>query len=107
MKKVILFFMAVFALSACGSRQVKILDGQWTSMKQMNPPDASMTLVSVGAVESEFCMNAWSGSFGLMDEAVKGVEAKYSVDYIKNPSFLQTIGRPCVVVSGEGYRIKR
>ncbi len=105
MKKLILLLALPLSLGACAARTVKVLDGSWTSMKHPMPPAPSEKLTRVSNVETEFCLSSWSGSFGLMDEAVKKAEAQYEIDYIKYPAFTQTIGQSCVQVSGEGYRI--
>lgn len=69
------------------------------------PPSAEDKLTKVGNVSEEYCLKSWSGSFGLMDEAVKLAESKNQIDYIKFPSFTRTEGQSCVQVSGEGYRV--
>ncbi|MBK9321604.1 MAG: hypothetical protein IPM97_01370 [Bdellovibrionaceae bacterium] len=107
MKNLILMMFLMLSLTACAGRSVKILDANWASMKHSMPPSPKDKLVAVTNVNMEYCMEAWSGSFGLMDEVVKKVELNYNIDYIKYPSFTQTQGRPCVQVSGEGYRVAR
>lgn len=107
MKNLIITLFVLLFVSACGSRQVKLLDATWVSMKNGMPPDPKDNLVRVNHVSEEYCMTSWSGSFGLMDEAVKKVESKYQVDYIKYPSFIQEYGTNCVTVSGEGYKINK
>lgn len=99
--------MILFSLmmTACASRTVKVLDATWVSMKNPMPPSTSAKLVKVGKVSEEYCLKAWSGSFGLMDEAVKQAESKNQIDYIKYPSFTKSEGSSCVQVSGEGYRV--
>jgi hypothetical protein len=69
------------------------------------PPSSKDKLVKVINVAEEYCVKSWSGSYGMMDEAVKQAEAKNQIDYIKYPSFTQTQGTSCVQVSGEGYRV--
>jgi hypothetical protein len=105
MKNIILMLIAVFALSACGSRTVKVLDANWTSMKHAMPPAPGAKLMKIANVQTEYCLNSWSGSFGLMDEAVKKAENDYNIDYVKYPAFTQTVGQFCVQLAGEGYRI--
>lgn len=107
MKNLILVLFVMFSMSACSSKTVKLLDASWVSMKNTMPPSPKDNLVRVSAVSEEYCMESWSGTYGLMDEVVKKVEAKYQVDYIKYPSFTQTFGQHCVQVSGEGYRVAR
>lgn len=103
--KISYLFLITLMLSACASRTVKVLDATWTSMKHPMPPSSKEKLIKVNNVAEEYCLKAWSGSFGLMDEAVKQAEAKNQIDYIKYPSFTMTEGTSCVQVSGEGYRI--
>jgi hypothetical protein len=101
-----LFLIAMcLMLSACAGRTVKVLDATWVSMKHPMPPTSKDKLVKVGSISEEYCVKSWSGSFGLMDEVVKQAEAKQQVDYVKYPSFTQTVGQPCVQLSGEGYRV--
>jgi hypothetical protein len=107
MKKLISLALMMFAVSACGTRNVKVLDANWTSMKHPMPPSANQKLVHVSKVQTEYCLESWSGSFGLMDEAVKKAETQYEIDYIKYPAFSQTVGKSCVQISGEGYRVVR
>lgn len=108
MKKIISLFAIVFMLSACASRSIKILDAEWTSMKHKSPPSTAQKLSPVRAVSINYCVDSWSGNYGLMDEAVIKAEAQYDLDYIKNPAFTQTQGKPnCMQLSGEGYRIAR
>jgi len=104
MKKIILL-SSLLLLSACAAKQVKILDAAWVSMKHSGPPENPKKLMKVAALEEQYCMSGWSGSFGLMDEAVKQAESKFTIDYIRNASFIQDIGRSCVTVNGEGYRV--
>lgn len=92
-------------LSACAGRNVRVLNASWTSMKHGSAPDTSK-LVRVANIDEEFCLDSWSGTFGLMDEAVKKAEAKHQLDYIKNPSFSITEGKACGQIVGEGYRIQ-
>lgn len=105
MKNQYMIVVACWMLTACASRTVKLLDANWTSMKHSMPPSAKEKLVKVGNVNEEYCLKAWSGSFGLMDEAVKLAESKNQIDYIRYPSFTHTQGTSCVQVSGEGYRV--
>ena len=109
MKKIISLILAMFAMSACSTSTVKVLDANWTSMKHAMPPASNQKLVLVSKVQSEYCLDSWggSGSFGLMDEAVKKAETQYEIDYIKYPAFTQSVGKSCVQVSGEGYRVTR
>lgn len=94
-----------FMVSACASRTVKVLDASWVSMKHPMPPSVKDKVVKVGNIAEEFCLKAWNGSYGLMDEAVKQAESKNQIDYIKYPSFTKSEGLDCVQVSGEGYRV--
>src|SRR5437868_2646629 len=107
MKKYAMMIVMMLAVSGCATRTVKLLDASWVSMKNNMPPSPKENLVRVSNVSEEFCMDSWSGSYGLMDEVVKKVEAKNQIDYIKYPSFTQSLGRSCVQVSGEGYRVAR
>ena len=102
MKKVILL-ASFFLLNACATRTVKVLDAQWVSMKHAEPADPQK-LTRVNSVDERYCMNSWSGSYGLMDEVVKQAEANGRLDYVKNASISQEVGRPCVTLVGEGYR---
>lgn len=106
MKKTAMIFLFLFA-SACANRTVKVVDATWVSMKNPMPPSSKESLLKVANVNEEFCLEAWTGSYGLMDELVKKTEAKYQIDYIKYPAFTQTLGRNCVQLSGEGYRVTR
>ena len=105
MKK--LLWLAVFCLVSCGSKQVKVLDATWTSMKHPMPPAPEQKLVRVANVETEYCVDSWTGTYGLMDEAVKKAERDYDIDYIKFPSFSQSMGKRCAQVTGEGFRMVR
>ncbi len=107
MKKLLILIAAFSFLSACAGRTVKLVDATWVSMKNSMPPSSTDKLVKVVNVAEEYCLNSWSGSFGLMDEAVKKAESKNQLDYIKYPSFTMTEGSQCVQVSGEGYRVTR
>lgn len=107
MRNLILMCLVMLSLSACASRTVKLLDANWTSMKHSMPPGPKDKLEKVSNISTEYCLESWSGSYGLMDEAVKKAEASYQIDYIKYPSFTQSIGKSCVQVSGEGYRVAR
>ncbi len=102
--KTSIFILLVFSMVGCASRSVKVLDAPWTSMKHNGPPSNAKSLVRIGDIEERYCMESWSGSFGLMDEAVKQAEARRNIDYIRNASFVREEGRPCVTVVGEGYR---
>jgi hypothetical protein len=103
--KNLIYLSLVFVLSACGTQTVKVLDASWVSMKNSSPPSPKDKLVKVGAVDDEYCVTAWSGSYGLMDEAVLQAEKKHNIDYIKYPAFTRRMGTACVQVSGEGYRV--
>ena len=105
MKKMIALSLLALTMSACGTRNVKVLDANWTSMKHAMPPAPNQQLMRVSKIQTEFCLESWSGNYGLMDEAVKKAEAQYEIDYIKYPAFTQSIGKSCVQVAGEGYRI--
>lgn len=107
MRKYLIILSLGFLASACASRTVKIVDATWASMKNPMPPSSSDKLVKVANVAEEFCLKAWNGSYGLMDEAVKQAELKHQLDYIKYPSFTMSLGTSCVQVSGEGYRVTR
>jgi hypothetical protein len=98
------FVLLLISMVGCASKSVKVLDAPWTSMKHNGPPANPKTLARVGDIEERYCMESWSGSYGLMDEAVKQAEAKRNIDYIRNASFVRELGRPCVTVVGEGYR---
>ncbi|WP_413287721.1 hypothetical protein [Bdellovibrio sp. HCB337] len=76
-------------------------------MKYTMPPSPKENLVRVSNVSEEYCLESWSGTYGLMDEVVKKVETKYQIDYVKYPSFTQSIGKQCVQLSGEGYRVAK
>ncbi len=69
------------------------------------PPSPKENITKISNITEEYCMKSWSGSYGLMDEAVKKVELKYQADYIKYPSFTQKVGTNCVTVSGEAFKI--
>ena len=103
MKKLVLF-TSLLMMSACATRTVKILDAQWVSMKNSQPADPQK-LTRVNSVDERYCSENWSGSYGLMDEVVKQAEAAGRLDYIKNASFSQEVGRRCVTLVGEGYRL--
>lgn len=103
MKKLITLLFLSQAVIACTSKQ-KVLDANWVSMKYSELPDESK-LVSVAPIEAKYCMNSWSGTYGLMDEAIKKAESFYQIDFIKSPSFIQE-GEHCMTVYGEGYRKK-
>lgn len=107
MKNLTLAVLFLVGLSACGSRSVKVLDASWVSMKHSMPPAPSNKITRISKVDDEYCVDSWSGDFGLMDEVVKKVEHKYEIDYIKYPAFTQSVGKPCMRVSGEGYRVTR
>lgn len=108
MKKMISLVLVMFAMSACGTRNVKVLDANWTSMKHSMPPAPNQQLTRVSNIQTEYCLDTWtSGSFGLMDEAVKKAESEFGIDYIKYPAFTQSVGKSCVQLSGEGYRVAR
>lgn len=107
MKNLFLMMFVMLGLTACSGRTVKLLDANWVSMRNSMPPSPKDNLVRVSGVSEEFCLDSWSGSYGLMDEVVKKVETKYQIDYVKYPSFTQTIGTHCVQLSGEGYRVAR
>jgi len=104
MKKLILFF-ALLALNACATRSVKVVDAQWISMRHGSAPEKTKQLSYAGPVNERYCMNSWSGSYGLMDEVVKQAESNQRLDYIKNASISKEVGRDCVALIGEGYRI--
>lgn len=106
MRRVVCFFVFC-SLTSCASRQVKVLDAPWVSMKNSEAPDASMKLAKAGSVDERYCLKSWSGSFGLMDEVVKQAETKHKIDYIRNASFNKDEGRECMNLVGEGYRIVR
>lgn len=107
MKELIRLILISPLFLGCASGTVKILDAPWVSMKNSNPPANPSQLVMAGNVNEEYCVDGFtSGSFGLMDEAVKQAEARVHLDYIKDASFTQSIGRSCVQVSGVGYRLK-
>lgn len=101
--KILILF--VLLISACASRTVKVLDASWASMKHLSPPTDVKKLVNTGQIEEEYCLKNWTGSYGLMDEAVKQAESKHKIDYIRNVSFMKSVSQPCVTVSGEGFRI--
>lgn len=107
MKKFFLILPIFVLLTACAGRTVKVLDANWTSMKHAMPPAPGDKLTRIAKIQTEYCLNAWSGSYGLMDEAVKKAELDYDIDYVKYPAFTQTIGQACVQLSGEGYRVVR
>ncbi|MGZ5279746.1 MAG: hypothetical protein ACXWC9_07390 [Pseudobdellovibrionaceae bacterium] len=107
MKKYLLILSIAVLSSACASRTIKIVDATWASMKNPMPPNSKEKLTKVANVAEEFCLSAWNGSYGLMDEAVKQAELKHQLDYIKYPSFTMSQGKSCVQVSGEGYRVTR
>lgn len=98
-----LLILSIISLSAvaCVSKQ-KVLDANWVSMKYSEFPDETK-LTRVAPIETKYCMNSWSGSYGLIDEATKQAESKFQIDYIKNPSFVKE-GDTCMTVTGEGYR---
>lgn len=102
------FMMCVglIVLNGCAARTVKVLDAPWVSMKNPGPPAAGAKLVRVGPVEEEYCVNSWSGSYGLMDEVTKQAEKKHGIDYVRSASFTKTEGTSCVQLSGEGYRVQ-
>jgi hypothetical protein len=99
--------ISLVTLSGCANQTVKILDATWVSMKNSTPPGPTDKLTKVGPISEEYCLDKLSGSYGLMDEAVKKAEEKNKIDYIKYPSFTQTVGKSCVQVAGEGFRILR
>ena len=107
MKNLVLMMFVILGLTACSGRTVKLLDANWVSMRHAMPPAPKDNIVRVSNVSEEFCLDSWSGSYGLMDEVVKKVETKYEIDYVKYPSFTQTFGTFCVQLSGEGYRVAR
>ena len=107
MSKNILFGLCLLMAAGCASQKVKILDATWVSMKNSSPPGPEDKLKKVGPIQEEYCLNSFSGTFGLMDEAVKKAEETHHLDYIKFPAFTQTVGKSCVQVEGEGYRIIR
>jgi hypothetical protein len=109
MKKIVSLFIMTVAMSACSTQTVKVLDANWTSMKHPMPPAPNQQLVLVSKIQTEYCLASFgpSGFFGLMDEAVKKAETQYEIDYIKYPAFTQSVGKSCVQVSGEGYRVTR
>ena len=94
-------------LNACAAHQVKVLDATWVSMKNPMPPTTKDKLVKVRAVSEEYCVRAWTGTFGLMDEVVKQAEANNQIDYVKYASFMRTEGTSCIQLSGEGYRLSK
>ena len=105
--KIIIMLMMALLISSCASR-VKILDASWLSMKNPDGPRKNQAMMKVSAVnEEEYCMKAWSGDFGLIDEVIKQVEKKYEADFIKNASITQTEGSTCVQLSGQAYRLAR
>jgi len=101
MRSVIVLSLVMLSMAACSHRQ-KILDANWVSMKHADVPDESK-LVRVAPVETTYCMTNWSGTFGLMDEVTKQAEAKFQLDYIKNPSFTRQ-DQNCMILTGEGFR---
>lgn len=102
--KTIYLLLVGLIFSGCGARSVKVLDAPWVSMKHPGGPENPKKLVKVGPIEERYCMESWSGSYGLMDEVVKQAEQKYKVDYIADASFTEDRGRPCIDLVGEGYR---
>lgn len=103
MKSLVVLSLLVLSMTACVHRQ-KVLDANWVSMKYSDFPDESK-LTRVAPIETKYCMNSWSGTFGLIDEATKQAESKFQIDYIKNPSFVKE-GEECMILSGEGYRVR-
>jgi hypothetical protein len=94
-----------FLFIGCASRSVRVMDASWVSMRHTAPPDNPKKMTRVATIDETYCMEKWSGSFGLMDEVVKQAEAKHNIDYIKSPIFSKDENRPCVTVIGEGFRI--
>lgn len=107
MIKKLFLVITLVILNGCANQTVKILDATWVSMKNSTPPGPLDRLTKVGPISEEYCLDKLSGSFGLMDEVVKKAEEKNKIDYIKYPSFSQTVGKACVQVAGEGFRILR
>lgn len=108
MKNIIYLPIVCVALSACVGRPVKILDGTWTSMRHQMPPTSDQKIMRISNIQIEYCVNAWSGSYGLMDEVVKKAESDYDIDYVKYPAFSQIIGKAnCIQLAGEGYKLVR
>lgn len=104
MRKFIFILGALF-LAGCATRTLKVLDAPWASMKNSGPPaGGTKLLMRVGPVQEEYCMESWSGSYGLMDEVMKQAEKKHGIDYVRSASFTISQGRPCAQLSGEGYR---
>lgn len=101
MKNIFVVSILMLSMTACVHRQ-KILDATWVSMKYADVPDEAK-LIRVAPVETKYCMNNWSGTYGLMDEVTKQAEAKFELDYIKNPSFIREENN-CMILTGEGYR---
>jgi hypothetical protein len=97
----------MFLASACATRTVKVVDATWVSMKNSMPPGSHDKLTKVADLSEEYCLDSWTGDYGLMDEVVKKTEANYNIDYIKYPAFTKSVGKSCVQLSGEGYRITR
>lgn len=105
--KILFLILPLLILAGCANRSVKVLDSRWVSMKHSSPPLKGTPLKAVGGVDETFCMSSWSGAFGLMDEVVKKAEQKYDIDYIRDASFTKAVGRECVSVVGQGYRVVR
>ena len=105
MKNLIFILGLCLMTGACAHRTVKVLDATWVSMRHSMPPSPKDKLEKVQNIYEEFCLNSWSGNFGMMDEVVKLAESKNKIDYIKFPSFTRTEGKSCVQVTGEGYRV--
>ena len=101
MKLVAVLSLVMLSMVACSHKQ-KILDANWVSMKHGDVPDEAK-LVRVAPIETTYCMNNWSGTFGLMDEVTKQAESKFQLDYIKNPSFTRQ-DQNCMILTGEWFR---
>jgi len=102
--KLVIALLAIACLPACAVK-TKILDAPAVSMTYPSI-NAGQALRETGPVTGEFCSNAFSdkGTVGLIDEAVRAAQQKYSVDFITAASFYTT-GNGCVSVEGTGQKV--
>lgn len=94
--------LSIALLSGCAFKQ-KILDATAVSMSKRSLKKGQKTK-EVGTVTGEFCAEmSKSGTFGLMDEAIKDAQRKSKVDFITHVTFYST-GK-CVSLEGTGVKV--
>lgn len=96
----------IIFISAGCTHQYDIMKANAVSMKHRHLPKGAH-LEKVADVSSRYCMKNKSDSgidIGLMDEAVKAAEQEHNIDFILHPTF-RSDGN-CVIVTGDGMRIK-